>query len=81
MLSYFGHSMGLSRQLMKSLPLRDFTALFSVSLVYSLGWREPICWTGPKVALYETFDDSGGLVLMEGAQQVNSVPLVSGKVN
>ena len=59
----------------------DITALFSVSLVYSLGWREPICWTGPKVALYESFDASSRLVMLEGAQQVDSVQLVSGKVN
>ena len=63
---------------MKCLSFSDFTALFSVSLV---GWREPFCLAGPKVALYESFDASDGLVLMEGAQQVNSVPLVSGKVN
>ena len=55
--------------------------LFSVSLIYSLGWREPICWTGPKVTLYESFDASSGLGLMEGAQQMDSVPLVHGKVN
>ena len=56
--------------------------MFSVSVVKPQwsGWREPFCWTGPKVALYVSFDASGGLVLMEGAQQVNSVPLVSGKV-
>ena len=59
----------------------DITVLFSVSLVSSLGWRQPIYWTGPKVALYESFDGSSRLVLMEGAQQVDSVPLVSGKVN
>ena len=59
----------------------DITALFSVSLVYSLGWREPICWTGPKVALYESIDASSRLVMLEGAQQVDSVQLVSGKVN
>ena len=66
---------------MKHLSFNDLTALFSVSLIYSLGWREPICWTGPKVALYENFDASSGLVLMEGTKQVDSVPLVSGKVN
>ena len=66
---------------MKCLLLPDFTALFSVSLIYSLGWREPFCWTGPKVALYENFDASSGLVLMEGTKQVDSVPLASGKVN
>ena len=52
-----------------------------VSLVHSLEWREPICWTGPEVAMYESFDASGGLVLMEGSQQVDSVLLVLGKVN
>ena len=66
---------------MKHLSVNDHTALFSVSLIYSLGWREPFCWTGPKVALYESFDASSGLVLMEGTKQVDSVPLVSGKVN
>ena len=55
--------------------------LFSVSLVYLFGWREPICWTGPKVVLYQSFDASSGLVLMEGTEQVVSFPLVSGKVN
>ena len=57
--------------------------MFSVSVVKPQwsGWREPFCWTGPKVALYESFDASSGLVLMEGAQQVESVPLVSGKVS
>ena len=64
----------------KLLSYPDFTVLFSVNLDHSLGWREPICWTGPKVALYESFDASSGLVLMEGAQQVGSLPLVSGKV-
>ena len=34
-----------------------------------------------ELTLYESFDASGGLVLMEGTKQVDSVPLVSGKVN
>ena len=72
----------IRRNFCQCLSYPDFTALFSVSLVYSLGWREPICWTGQgKVVLYQSFDASGGLVLMEGAQRMDFVQLVSGKVN
>ena len=57
--------------------------MFSVSVVKPQwsGWREPFCWAGPKVALYESFDASSELVLKERDQQVDFVPLVSGKVN
>ena len=57
--------------------------MLSVSVVKPQwsGWREPFCWTGPKVALHESFDASSGLVLMEGTKQVDFVPLVPGKVN
>ena len=37
-------------------------------------------WKGPKVALYINFDDSNGLDLMEGTQEINQAPLISGKV-
>ena len=57
--------------------------MFSVSVVKPpwSGLREPFCWTGPKIALYESFDASTGLFLMEGTKQVDSVPMVSGKVS
>ena len=43
---------------------------------------KPSEWTGPSAVLYMSFDSSDGLVLMEGNQSavINSVPLVSGKV-
>ena len=57
--------------------------MFSVSVVKPQwsGWKEPFCWIGPKVALYESFNASSGLVLMEGDQQRDFVPLVPGKVS
>ena len=47
---------------------------------YTSGWVPPSGWQGPEVVFYQRFDGSYGLVLMEGNQQVDSVPLVSGKV-
>ena len=44
-------------------------------------WNKPPRWTGPEAALYQSVDDSDGLVLWEGTQQIGEVPLVSGKVN
>ena len=38
-------------------------------------------WTGPTAALYQSFDDSDGLVMMEGTAPGDSVPLVCGQVN
>ena len=44
-------------------------------------WTPPINWTGPCAVLYQSFDSSYGLVLMEGNQTTSDpVPLVSGKV-
>ena len=53
----------------------------SANLVDSTKWTEPTCWTGPKAALYQSFDGSDGLVLMERLQEVSNIPLVTGKVN
>ena len=36
--------------------------------------------TGADAAFYYNFDSSDGFVLMEGTQQMGSVPLVTGKV-
>ena len=45
-------------------------------------WNQPSGWTGPSSVLYRSFDNSDGLVLMEGteAAEMNPVPLVAGKV-
>ena len=43
-------------------------------------WNPPCNWDGPEVVLYRSFDKSDGLDFMEGTQQMNIVPLVSGKV-
>ena len=45
-------------------------------------WIKPSEWTGPDAILYRSFDSSDGLVLMEGTEpaEINSVPLVAGKV-
>ena len=46
-------------------------------------WTPPSNWTGPGAILYQSFDSSDGLELMEGNQSaaMNSVPLVSGMVS
>ena len=44
-------------------------------------WEPLSGWTGPNSALYRSFDDLDGLVLMEGNERVDSITLVSGKVN
>ena len=45
-------------------------------------WIPSSGWTGSDVAaLYRSFDGSSGLIMMEGNQQVTSVPLVTGKVS
>ena len=37
-------------------------------------------WKGPKAVLYMSLDGAEGLVLMEGFQEINHIPLVSGQV-
>ena len=43
-------------------------------------WNPPSNWTGPQAVLYRHFDSFCDLTFMEGTQQMNIVPLVSGKV-
>ena len=43
-------------------------------------WIPPTNWTGPNAALYWSFDNPEGFIMMEGTQRVWSVPLVNGKV-
>ena len=50
------------------------------SKVSETTWNKPPEWTGPEAALYQSFDDSDDLVLVEGTQQIGDVPLVAGKV-
>ena len=37
-------------------------------------------WKGQEAAFYQSFDGSDGLSLIEGYDQINLVPLVSGKI-
>ena len=45
-------------------------------------WVQASGWTGPDAVLYQSFDSSDGLVLMEGTKvaEINCVPLLAGKV-
>ena len=43
-------------------------------------WTPSDGWRGPTSALYRSFDNSDGLVFIEGTQEMNTNPLVSGKV-
>ena len=50
-------------------------------LQIDVNWNPPSEWTGPIVVLYEGFDRSDGLVLMEGNEVASDpAPLVPGKV-
>ena len=44
------------------------------------GWGLQPRWKGPKAVLYVSLDDSDRLVFMEGTQELNHIPLVSGQV-
>ena len=52
----------------------------SESEVPETTWNKSPGWTGPEAVLYQSFDNSNGLVLWEGTQHIDEVPLVSGKV-
>ena len=43
-------------------------------------WKQPPEWNGTDPVLYRSFDNADGLVFMEGTQQINTMPLVSGQV-
>ena len=43
-------------------------------------WFPPAGWTGPDAALYRSFDNMIGLVLVEGIKQRTYVPLTHGQV-
>ena len=43
-------------------------------------WNPPSNWNGTGAVLYRHFDSSCDLVLMEGSQQMNIIPLITGKV-
>ena len=50
--------------------VRD-TLFFTIPSVcadeYNRIWNPPCRWNGPEAAIYQSFDDSDGYVLMEGA--------------
>ena len=43
-------------------------------------WMPPLEWTEPAAALYRSFDVPDGLTFMEGATEIDPIPLVCGKV-
>ena len=43
-------------------------------------WISPANWTGSDPILYISFDYPDCLIMMEGTQQIHTVPLGSGKV-
>ena len=43
-------------------------------------WNPPRNWNGPEAVLYRHFDSFCDLAVMEGSQQTNIAPFVSGKV-
>ena len=43
-------------------------------------WNPPSSRNGPPAALYRSFNDLDGMILMEGTVRVDQIALVSGKV-
>ena len=43
-------------------------------------WDQPPEWAGPVPILYQSFDTSQNIILMEGTQQRNLITLIAGKV-
>ena len=57
-----------------------FSGYTELSPLYLSGSFLHMNGKGPEAAFSETFDCSDGLALIEGYNQINLVPLVSGKV-